>query len=47
MNYLLTRMGLARELKSGTVAIISEWPLFERAMESTIGQLRDTNTTAT
>ncbi len=41
-----TRMGLARELKAGTVAIISESPLFERAMETVIGKLRDTNTAA-
>ncbi|MBL4819935.1 MAG: DUF1631 family protein [Gammaproteobacteria bacterium] len=36
-----TRTGLAMELKNGTVKIISEWPLFERAMEALIGILRE------
>ena len=40
-----SRMGLARELKSGTLKIISEWPLFERAMESVIGALRESMVT--
>ncbi len=35
-----SRMGLARELKAGTVKVISEAPLVERAMESVIGKLR-------
>jgi len=34
-------MGLARELKAGTVKVISESPLIERAMETVIGRLRD------
>jgi len=36
-----TRKGLARELKAGTVKIVSDWPLFERAMETVIARLRD------
>lgn len=36
-----SRMGLARELKAGTVKVISEAPLIDRAMESVIGKLRD------
>lgn len=36
-----SRMGLARELKAGTVKIISEAPLVDRAMETVIGKLRD------
>ncbi len=36
-----TRMDLARELKEGTVKIISEEPVVDRAMESVIGKLRD------
>ena len=36
------RMGLAGELKAGTVKVISEAPLIDRAMESVIGKLRDT-----
>ena len=35
-----SRMGLARELKAGTVKVISEAPLVERAMETVIGKLR-------
>lgn len=35
-----TRAGLARELRDGTVKIISDWPLFERGMESVIARLR-------
>ncbi|MEQ8314547.1 MAG: DUF1631 family protein [Gammaproteobacteria bacterium] len=35
-----SRMGLARELKAGTVKVISEAPLIERAMETVIGKLR-------
>lgn len=37
-----TRMGLARELKDGTVRIISDGALFSRALESVIGNLRET-----
>ena len=36
------RMGLAGELKAGTVKVISEAPLIDRAMGSVIGKLRDT-----
>lgn len=36
-----SRMGLARELKEGSVKIISDHPLFDRALESVIGILRD------
>lgn len=36
-----TRMGLARELKDGTVRFISDGPLFSRALESVIGNLRE------
>ncbi len=35
-----TKMGLAKELKAGTVRVISEAPLIERAMEAVIGNLR-------
>jgi hypothetical protein len=35
-----SRMGLAREMKAGTVKIISEAPLIDRAMETVIGKLR-------
>lgn len=35
-----SRMGLARELKDGTVKVISEAPLIDRAMETVIGKLR-------
>ena len=35
-----SRMGLARELKDGTVKVISEAPLVDRAMEAVIGKLR-------
>ena len=34
-------MGLARELKAGTVKVIYETPLIDRAMESVIPKLRD------
>ena len=37
-----TRMGLAQELKDGTVKIISDGALFSRALESVIGNLRET-----
>ncbi len=37
----LTRMRLARELKAGSVRIISEGSLVDRAMESVISNLRD------
>lgn len=40
-----SRMGLARELKTGTVKVISEGPLVERAMESVIGRLRGASAT--
>lgn len=36
-----TRMGLARELKDGTVKVISDGLLFSRALESVIGNLRE------
>ena len=36
-----SKMGLARELKAGTVKIIYETPLIDRAMESVIAKLRD------
>ena len=36
-----TRMGLARELRDGTVKIISDGLLFSRALESVIGNLRE------
>jgi hypothetical protein len=36
-----SRMGLAKELKAGSVKIISESPLVDRAMETVIGKLRD------
>jgi hypothetical protein len=36
-----TKMGLARELHDGTVSIISDGLLFSRALESVIGNLRD------
>lgn len=39
-----SKMGLARELKAGTVRVISEAPLIERAMETVIGNLRSNNT---
>lgn len=38
----LTRMRLARELKAGSVKIVSEGALVDRAMESVISNLRDT-----
>jgi hypothetical protein len=37
-----SRMGLARELKAGTVKVISASPLLDRAMETVIGRLRET-----
>ncbi|MEM7365751.1 MAG: DUF1631 family protein [Pseudomonadota bacterium] len=36
-----TKMGLARELSDGTVKVISDGLLFSRALESVIGNLRD------
>lgn len=39
-----TKMGLAKELKAGTVRVISEGPLIERAMETVIGNLRNSGT---
>jgi hypothetical protein len=36
-----SKMGLAKELKAGSVRVISEAPLIERAMETVIGNLRD------
>jgi hypothetical protein len=36
-----TREGLARELQQGSVRIVSEWPLFERGMESVVARLRE------
>ncbi len=38
-----SKMGLARELKAGTVKVICEAPLIDRAMESVIAKLRDEN----
>ena len=38
----LTRMRLARELKAGSVKIVSEGSLVDRAMENVISNLRDT-----
>ncbi len=38
-----SKMGLARELKAGTVKVICEAPLIDRAMESVIAKLRDAN----
>ena len=38
-----SKMGLARELKAGTVKVISESPLIERAMETVIGKLRNSD----
>lgn len=37
-----TRMGLAKELRDGSVRIISDGALFSRALESVIGNLRET-----
>lgn len=42
----LTRMRLARELKAGSVKIVSEGSLVDRAMESVISKLRDSARTA-
>ncbi len=42
-----SRMGLARELKDGTVKVISEAPLIDRAMETVIGKLRQVRAAAT
>lgn len=36
-----TRLGLAKELRDGSVRIISDGALFSRALESVIGNLRD------
>jgi hypothetical protein len=36
-----TKLGLARELRDGTVSIISDGLLFSRALESVIGNLRE------
>jgi hypothetical protein len=36
-----TRLGLAHELKDGAVRMISDGLLFSRALESVIGNLRD------
>ncbi|PCI75666.1 MAG: hypothetical protein COB20_12415 [SAR86 cluster bacterium] len=36
-----SKMGLARELKAGTVKVICESPLIDRAMESVVAKLRD------
>lgn len=36
-----TKVGLAKELKAGSVRVISEGPLIERAMETVIGNLRN------
>jgi hypothetical protein len=36
-----TTVGLAKELKEGSVRIISDGLLFSRALESVIGNLRD------
>lgn len=41
----LTRMRLARELKAGSVKIVSEGSLIDRAMESVISGLRESLTT--
>ncbi|MFT4799166.1 MAG: hypothetical protein ACJAR0_001481 [Candidatus Azotimanducaceae bacterium] len=38
----ITRMGLAKELRDGSVRIISDGALFSRALESVIGNLRET-----
>lgn len=38
-----TKIGLAKELKAGTVRVISEAPLMERAMETVIGRLRESD----
>ena len=37
-----TRMGLAKELRDGSVRIITDGALFSRALESVIGNLRET-----
>jgi len=42
-----SQMGLARELKNGTVKVISEAPLIDRAMETVIGKLRHVRAAAT
>ncbi|MCH7670726.1 MAG: DUF1631 family protein, partial [Proteobacteria bacterium] len=42
----ISRMGLAGELKAGTVKVISEGPLIDRAMETVIGKLRETRVEA-
>ncbi len=38
-----SRMGLARELKAGTVKVICNGPIIDRAIESVIAQLRASN----
>ncbi len=38
-----TKLGLARELSDGTVKIISDGLLFSRALESVIGNLRESS----
>jgi len=40
-----SRMGLARELKAGTVKVICDGPLIDRAMESVIAKLRGAGST--
>ena len=42
-----SQMGLARELKNGTVKVISEAPLIDRAIETVIGKLRHVRAAAT
>jgi len=42
-----SRMGLARELKQGSVKIISDHPLIDRAMESVISILREQQSAVT
>lgn len=39
-----SKMSLARELKAGTIKVICEAPLVDRAMESVIARLRDART---
>jgi len=41
-----SKIGLARELKAGSVKVISEGPLIDRAMESVIGKLRASKSAA-
>jgi ribosomal protein L10 len=42
----LTRMRMARELKAGSVRIVSEGSLVDRAMESVISNLRNSTKSA-